>query len=62
MSTHRPRIAAISTVIWKEKASHARMIVGKYLFGFNEDGKDSRPQSEVVSLYTHQTPPDDSQS
>ena len=59
MSTHRPRIAAISTVIWKDKASHARTIFGKYLFGFNEDGKDPRPQSEVVSLYTHQTPPDD---
>lgn len=59
VSTHRPRIAAISTVIWKDKASHARTIFGKYLFGFNEDGKDSRPQSKVVSLYTHQTPPDD---
>ena len=33
------RIAAISTVIWKGKASHAPTIVGKYLFGFNEDGQ-----------------------
>lgn len=53
------RLAAISSVIWKEKASHARTIVGKYLFGFNEDGGDPRPQSQVISLYTHQTPPDD---
>jgi hypothetical protein len=53
------RIAAISTVIWKEKASHARTIVGKYLFGFNEDGQAPRPRSEIVSLYTHQTPDDD---
>jgi hypothetical protein len=53
------KIAAISTVIWKDKASHARTIVGKYLFGFNEDGQTPFPGSEVVSLYTHQTPPDD---
>ena len=53
------RIAAISTVIWKDKASHARTIVGKYLFGFNRDGQAPRPRSEVVSLYTHQTPDDD---
>ena len=33
------RIAAISTVIRKDKASHAPTIVGKYLFGFNEDGQ-----------------------
>lgn len=58
-STSTPKIAAISSVIWKEKASHARTIVGKYLFGFNEDGNDPRPRSQVVSLYTHQTPPDD---
>lgn len=53
------KLAAISTVIWKDKASHARTIVGKYLFGFNEDGNAPRPQSQVVSLYTHQTPSDD---
>jgi hypothetical protein len=53
------KIAAISTVIWKDKASHARTIVGKYLFGFNEDGSAPRPRSQVVSLYTHQTPGDD---
>ncbi len=57
--TDRPRIAAISSVIWKEKASHARTIVGKYLFGFNEDGNDPKPNGQVVSLYTHQTPADD---
>lgn len=27
------RIAAINTVIWEGPASHARTIVGKYLFG-----------------------------
>ena len=53
------RIAAISTVIWRDKASHARTIVGKYLFGYNKDGEAPRPRSEVVSLYTHQTPEDD---
>ena len=57
------KIAAISTVIWKDKASHARTIVGKYLFGFNGEGKEGdnapRPRSQVVSLYTHQTPADD---
>jgi len=59
MSTQAKRIAAISTVIWKERASHARNLVGKYLFGYNEDGQPPRPRSEVVSLYTHQTPEDD---
>ncbi|MBT4499788.1 MAG: hypothetical protein HOC74_18820, partial [Gemmatimonadetes bacterium] len=60
MNREEPKkIAAISTVIWKDKASHARTIVGKYLFGFNEDGQEPRPRSEVVSLYTHQTPDDD---
>ena len=60
MSPHpAKKIAAISSVIWKDKASHARTIVGKYLFGFNEDGNEPRPQSQVVSLYTHQTPADD---
>ena len=59
MPTRAKKIATISTVIWKERASHARNLVGKYLFGNNEDGQPPRPRSEVVSLYTHQTPDDD---
>jgi hypothetical protein len=59
MPSTAPRLAAINTVIWKEKASHARTIVGKYLFGFDENDSGARPQSQIVSLYTHQTPPDD---
>jgi hypothetical protein len=53
------RIAAISTVIWKDKASHARVLVGKYLFGFNQDGQPPGPASQIVSMYNHQTPDDD---
>jgi len=53
------RIAAINTVIWEGPASHARTIVGKYLFGYNENGQPPRPRSEVVSIYTHQTPEND---
>lgn len=59
MALDAPRIASINTVLWRDKASHARTIVGKYLFGFNEDGAEPRPASQVVSLYTHQTPDDD---
>ena len=59
MPIDRPRIASISPVLWKDKASHARTIVGKYLFGFNEDDAEPRPRSQIVSLYQHQTPEDD---
>ncbi|NKB67670.1 MAG: hypothetical protein GKR89_11455 [Candidatus Latescibacteria bacterium] len=60
MSPGKPKkLAAISTVIWKDKASHARTIVGKYLFGFNEDGQAPGPRCQIASLYTHQTPGDD---
>ena len=53
------RIAAINTVIWEGRASHARTIVGKYLFGYNRDGRPPHPRSRVVSIFTHQTPEND---
>lgn len=53
------KIAAISTVIWEGRASHARTIVGKYLFGFNQNGRPPRPRSDIVSIFTHQTPESD---
>ena len=53
------KIAAISTVLWEGRPSHARNIVGKYLFGYNGDGQPPQPRSEIVSLYTHQTPEND---
>ena len=53
------KIAAISTVIWEGRPSHARNIVGTYLFGYNMDGQSPRPRSEIVSLFTHQTPQND---
>ena len=53
------RIASINTVIWEGRASHARTIVGEYLFGFNGNGRAPHPRSEIVSIYTHQTPEND---
>jgi hypothetical protein len=56
----RPKkIAAIMTVLWEKRASHARSIIGKCLFGYNYDGKPPKPGFEIASMFTHQTPEDD---
>jgi len=51
------KIAAIITVY--RPNSHADVIVGKYLEGYNQDGKPPRPESRVVSMFTAQVPKDD---
>ncbi len=53
------KIAAITTVIWEGRPSHARTIVGKYLFGYNRNGRPPHPRSEIVSIFTLQTPEND---
>ncbi|MCC6418165.1 MAG: hypothetical protein IT429_07920 [Gemmataceae bacterium] len=50
------RVAAIVTEY--RRWSHADVIVGKILEGFNYDGKD-RPRMRVASLYVDQFPPTD---
>jgi hypothetical protein len=51
------RIAAIITEY--RPNSHADVIVGKYLEGFNQDGRPPYPRSKVVSMFTEQVPKTD---
>jgi hypothetical protein len=55
--SHTRRIAAVVTVY--RPNSHADVIVGKYLEGYNQDGRPPRPASRIASLYVAQTPPND---
>ncbi|MBI1355324.1 MAG: hypothetical protein GC160_13325 [Acidobacteria bacterium] len=60
-SAARPkRIAAIMTVLWEgSRASHARSILGKCLHGYDYDDKSPKPDFEIASMFTHQTPEND---
>ncbi|WP_339925161.1 hypothetical protein [uncultured Cyclobacterium sp.] len=51
------RIAAILTEY--RPNSHADVIVGKYLEGYNQDGMDPYPRSKIVSMFTEQVPDTD---
>ena len=51
------QIAAIVTEFTPN--SHAEVIVGRWLEGFELDGKSARPRSKVVSVYTDQVPKND---
>src|SRR6476620_7882155 len=51
------RIAAIVTEY--RLGSHADVIVGKYLEGFNQDDQPPYPRSKIVSLFTEQVPAND---
>ncbi|MEZ5352105.1 MAG: hypothetical protein R2762_05665 [Bryobacteraceae bacterium] len=51
------RIAAIVTEY--RKLSHADVIVGKYLEGYNQDDQPPYPRSKIVSLFTEQVPATD---
>jgi hypothetical protein len=48
------RIAAIITEY--RPNSHADVIVGKYLEGFNQDERPPYPRSKIVSMFTEQVP------
>jgi hypothetical protein len=48
------RIAAIITEY--RPMSHADVIVGKYLEGFNQDDQPPYPRSKIVSMFTEQVP------
>ena len=39
--------------------SHADVIVGKYLEGFNQDQRPPYPRSKIVSMFTEQVPKTD---
>ncbi|MDX1980032.1 MAG: hypothetical protein SFV51_07180 [Bryobacteraceae bacterium] len=51
------RIAAIITEY--RPNSHADVVVGKYLEGFNQDSKPPYPRSKIVSMFTEQVPKTD---
>ncbi|MDZ4799797.1 MAG: hypothetical protein SGI92_16695 [Bryobacteraceae bacterium] len=51
------KIAAIVTEY--RPLSHADVIVGKYLEGFNQDGRPPYPRSKIVSMFTEQVPRQD---
>jgi hypothetical protein len=51
------RIAAIVTEY--RPLSHADVIVGKYLEGFNQDNRGPYPASKIVSMFTEQVPKTD---
>ena len=51
------RIAAILTEY--RPNSHADVIVGKYLEGYNQDGMAPYPRSKIVSMFTEQVPETD---
>lgn len=51
------RIAAILTEY--RPNSHADVIVGKYLEGYNQDQNPPYPRSKIVSMFTEQVPGDD---
>ena len=51
------KIAAIITEY--RSGSHADVIVGKYLEGFNQDQRPPYPRSKIVAMFTEQVPKDD---
>ena len=51
------RIAAIITEY--RPLSHADVVVGKYLEGFNQDDRPPYPRSKIVSMFTEQVPKED---
>jgi hypothetical protein len=51
------RIAAIITEY--RPMSHADVIVGKYLEGYNQDDRPPYPRSKIVSMFTEQIPKED---
>jgi hypothetical protein len=51
------KIAAIITEY--RPGSHADVIVGKYLEGFNQDGRPPYPRSKIASMFTEQVPRQD---
>ncbi|HYI93993.1 MAG TPA: hypothetical protein VEX68_10650 [Bryobacteraceae bacterium] len=51
------KIAAIITEY--RPMSHADVIVGKYLEGFNQDNQPPYPRSKIVSMFTEQIPKQD---
>ena len=51
------RLAAILTEYWL--GSHADVVIGKYLEGYNQDDKPPYPRSKIVAMFTEHVPKND---
>ncbi|MFN0167736.1 MAG: hypothetical protein ACKV22_15020 [Bryobacteraceae bacterium] len=51
------KIAAIITEYWP--GSHADVVIGKYLEGYNQDDRPPYPRSKIVSMFTEHVPDKD---
>ena len=51
------RIAAILTEYWL--GSHADVVIGKYLEGYNQDDQPPYPRSKIVAMFTEHVPAND---
>ena len=51
------RIAAILTEYWV--GSHADVVIGKYLEGYNQNDQPPYPRSKIVSMFTEHVPKND---
>jgi hypothetical protein len=51
------RTAAILTEYWL--GSHADVVIGKYLEGYNQDDQPPYPRSKIVSMFTEHVPAND---
>ncbi|GIW78389.1 MAG: hypothetical protein KatS3mg105_0196 [Gemmatales bacterium] len=59
-SRAEPRMTNIAAIITEyRRNSHADVIAGRWLEGFDLDGKSAKPKSKLVSMYTDQLPPND---
>ena len=48
------RIAAVLTEYWL--GSHADVVIGKYLEGYNQDDKPPYPRSKIAAMFTEHVP------
>src|ERR1043166_3113782 len=51
------KIAAVITEYWL--GSHADVVIGKYLEGYNQDDQPPYPRSKIVSMFTEHVPKND---
>ena len=51
------RIAAVLTEYWL--GSHADVVIGKYLEGYNQDDKPPYPRSKIAAMFTEHVPKND---
>lgn len=57
----RKKVAAIVTMYTNDGSlnTHANVIIGRLLDGYSPNGVFTKPRTRVVSMFTHQVPPQD---